>query len=343
MQYLLRHHIHDALGARDQRCPLGVPVDPGMPLEHQRLARDEVGNQQTDAGIQLDIAQGVEEAIAGKIGKRQAAVGIQVQKAWPAATMRDIHAVGRSIVQLTCAGRDEEGVRLGQQGARLFIAPCRLVIECHLAADQRFRLLGSPVDLTLLDVLRTVAEALIDPDPQPIGRHARHRFRGKQGAIQAIAPPTGQIQPQHADPGTGSEIQPQQFPQRRSCMHLQLSGRGIAKLPGRRKAHHRPRPAVAVRHAHEQHRQTREERDMLLRHPVAHVGGDLLEIMLRHACACLDTSLTCMKYLPMLIHGQTLRMTVGLRPVPGSSPCPRSPPRLRYAQASHEWRDMGSG
>ena len=73
--------IEDTLGALDQCCPLGVPVDPSMPLEQQHLARDEIRNQQADPRIQLDIAQGVEEAVAGKIGKRQAAIGIHVQKA----------------------------------------------------------------------------------------------------------------------------------------------------------------------------------------------------------------------------------------------------------------------
>src|SRR5262245_40507354 len=98
-----------------------MPVDDDAALQLQDVARYEVDEDQAGARIAQEIAQGVVEAVAAKVGNDQR-VALHRDEARAATTMRHVEAAAAQAGART-AGH-EEGVRPRDQRSRRLVEGC---------------------------------------------------------------------------------------------------------------------------------------------------------------------------------------------------------------------------
>ena len=100
-QHLTHAHAQQPLGAFERLELRAVPQHFGVARQVQQIAALVVDEEQPRARIQAQVAERVEEAVAGEVGHGQRvdrAAAIDAHEAGLAAAMRDIDPVRRSVV-----------------------------------------------------------------------------------------------------------------------------------------------------------------------------------------------------------------------------------------------------
>jgi hypothetical protein len=88
-------------------------------LKLQQVAGLEIDKQERSARFSDQIAEGVEIAVAAKVGNRQY-IARRTRESWTAAAMRDVRTVGRAVTGPRAA-RDKERIGPFDSGLRRFI------------------------------------------------------------------------------------------------------------------------------------------------------------------------------------------------------------------------------
>jgi hypothetical protein len=182
--------MDDAL-RREAQQPLGAleGTDLGIVQQHlrrtahlQQIAGLEIDEHQPGPRVEQDIAQGVEEQIAGKVRDGQRSVFVHAHETRLAAAMRGIdlplavtHHIGGDIKRI---GRRHQ-------------APHQRVRDGQLTRRNSLRI--DKMVLAQIDVARAVAVGLAHGNLQPWGKLTAHE------AVHAITSPSVQFDPQHAD------------------------------------------------------------------------------------------------------------------------------------------------
>src|ERR1700722_15178254 len=94
------------LGAGDLLRRRAIPFNLGPALQLQEIAGFEVDEQQRGPRFGDQIAEGVEVAVAAKIGDRQY-IAVDANEARPAAAMRNIRSKCRAVAGPGTAGNEE--------------------------------------------------------------------------------------------------------------------------------------------------------------------------------------------------------------------------------------------
>ncbi|MGY3487410.1 hypothetical protein ACVW1C_005293 [Bradyrhizobium sp. USDA 4011] len=143
------------LGALECRDLRRVQDHLGIAGQLQHVAGFEIDECQPGLAVDEDVAERVEEQIAGEIGDRQRAVGGDADEARSAAAMRDVDL---ATVLTLGIGRHEERVRRRDRVARSLIERRALLDR----SGERFVRLAHEGEVAQLDILRTIAKALIE-------------------------------------------------------------------------------------------------------------------------------------------------------------------------------------
>lgn len=155
-----------------------------MPGQVHHVARCKVDEQQPRHRVGVQVAQGVEEQVAGKVGDGQH-VALHAHEAAVAAAMGDVHRA--FAVDVHIAG-DEERVGVADHCARG-------VIQAVAALGHAPGLAGDPIDRAQLDVFGAIAEGLNHIDRKPLG------IQRANPTIQAIAAARVEVDAEQADGG----------------------------------------------------------------------------------------------------------------------------------------------
>src|SRR5262249_56266826 len=111
-----RPHAPEALGTAPGAEQRAVEEDLRRPLELQQVAGLEIGEEKPGLGMDEEIAQRVEEAVAAEIRHQQRAIALDADEARPAPAMGHIDAKTGCI-----GGGDEEGIRAGDERTGLVV------------------------------------------------------------------------------------------------------------------------------------------------------------------------------------------------------------------------------
>jgi hypothetical protein len=274
------HHFPDMetqqpFGAREGWQLRVVPDDLAFDGEVQQVALVEVDEQQAGARIARQVAQGVEEKIPHEFGRDQGALVVDAHESGPSAAVRDIDAARLAGRFIEVGAGDEEGVGAFDQRA-VFQA------QCPGAQDQCLRTRRRRALLALLDILRTIAEALHDGDAQGAA------VRRLDQAIHAIAPARERRQPQAAQVAARQELSLQRIAGQHAAVDAQralVRRRDEARIGGQ---HARPWLAGRIQRTDEEEGQLAEEAAVLVRHVVADAGGGAFHV---HTHTLLDGKL----------------------------------------------------
>lgn len=238
-----------------------VQQDLGAPAHLQQFTGVEIGKRHAGHGIGHQVAERVEEQVAGKVGNRQPAIGIEAHEAWLAAPVR--HVDLPAFVVTIDIRRHEECVGTGNQRTRARVEgrePLRRDVGLY-------RGIAGELDRAQLDVTRTVAKAVHH------GEMGKHPGGMTQHAIDAIAPPRGEVDAEHAD--HGAVFQPGigrvgGFPRNSEVEPARVGRRQEARPTGAQRG---PYPAVGRHRAQHDEWQLRIELAMLVGHVVANIAA----------------------------------------------------------------------
>ena len=236
----------------------------------QQVAGREIGEHQADARLQRDVAERVEELVAGEVGPGQRApVVADVHEARSSAAMRDVAAAARSV-ERGMRGDEERVGAAHERGGR--------GTQARLASGiggRRWRR-RSRQHFAALDVLGAVAEALRDMQDEAalVDRH--------DAPVGAVAAARRQLDAEQAERRAGLQRIGQRVVARRQRVDAQAGGVRRADEAGAGPGEHRgPRLPRAIGGSEQDERQQRKELAMLLGHRRAHdARADL-----RHALA----------------------------------------------------------
>ena len=143
------------------------------------------------------LPRGVEEEVAAKVGHDEHARSAgparrDLHEAGFTAAMRDVHAVGAAVsARRGSGGRDEERIGALDDGERR-------TVETRIDAFDRMRgaegsRVAAPCRPARLDVLRAVAEALIDCEREAADVEDGHR------PVHAVPPPGRELDPEETE------------------------------------------------------------------------------------------------------------------------------------------------
>ena len=254
-----------------ERCELGaLPDDRGRTRQLQDVAPVEVEDEEAGARVGGDVAEGVEEEIAAKVGHDEHARSAgparrDLHEAGFTAAMRDVHAVGAAVsARRGSGGRDEERIGALDDGERR-------TVETRIDAFDRMRgaegsRVAAPCRPARLDVLRAVAEALIDCQREAADVEDGHR------PVHAVPPPGRELDPEETERLIDGERVGERITARRQGVDAQRMFVFGVHEPGRADEDRRPRTAGRVHAADEHHGKMREELLVLERHRVSDDG-----------------------------------------------------------------------
>ena len=251
---------------------VAAPHHFGRAGEREQVARLEVDEQHSGAWVDLQVAQRHEEEVAGEVGHEEAALVLHAHEAGTAAAVRHISTALRLPFGRRGVGGHEQRVGTGDDGLRLGV-------EVFESLDGPWTLvmgLSHPRQLAALDVLRAVAEGLVDVDPEAGLAQRQHM------PVHAIAPTRVQLDAQQAQRRTGAQAFGQRVARYRPGGDLEVAGVGRPHEAGRSGQHRRPRPPRPIDRADQHQGQLAVELPVLLGHEpaddllpaLAHALGD---------------------------------------------------------------------
>ena len=189
--------------------------------ELQQVPGFPIWKSQAALRIDQEVAQRVEEQVAGKIRNRDDAVRANPHKTRFAAAMRDIDLPVAGLAR--DIGCNEQSVRALDQCAYAIV--CRLLWNTWFG--RRLRGITGEGELPHLDVLRTIAVALFDNQIEPFVIIAADR------PVQSIAAAGEQIDPQQPRPSPSSMPASAGSPGSRGMRMLSRWGLAARMKPGR--------------------------------------------------------------------------------------------------------------
>src|SRR5690348_515600 len=151
-----------------------VPHNLGCTGHLQYVAAREIDDQQTGARIGEQVAEGVEEAVAAVIRDFERPVLAGTYEAGAAAAVGDIDAASRLVAAGRGRRRDKRSVGTGNQAHRPSIA------QSERFGFRKGRT-AAPAVIAPLNILRTIAEALLDQNGEAGNTDIDH------SAVHAIA------------------------------------------------------------------------------------------------------------------------------------------------------------
>ena len=236
-----------------------APVDPRPPGDMQKAAGLEGHEQQPDPGVADEIADRVEEIVAGVVGDLQGAVRRDLHETRLAAAMGGIEAARRAAAVGPDARADEERIRRRDPSLVGWLQPVEVPGGRGLAGVD-------PAPFARVDVLRAIAEALVDIDDIA-------RPLGAQEPVQAVAAAAGQRDAEHADLVAGGEggrqrVRPVEAGCQPQLARVRRGGKAFRAFDDRD-----PGLAGLVAARDDEKRQRRKEGLVLLGHPVADEAG----------------------------------------------------------------------
>ncbi len=231
--------------------------DRGVACQLQQVAGREIGEDEAGLAVEQDVAERGEEQVAGEVGNRERAVGGDPHEAGLAAAMRDIDLTAPVLLGV---GRDEEGVGGRDRGARRLVEVAALL---DVAREGLLRV-ADRGGVAQLDILRAIAEALRDLDPQEaVRRSAEDAVRPVAAAgVQLDAEETDRLALVQARTGRVARIGPRRDREPRRARRSDEARRtGDQRRPG---------VTLTVDAAGDEERELREEGAVLVGHEVPH-------------------------------------------------------------------------
>ena len=248
------------LGAGKTVGVVRLPQDLGLPGDLQQVAGLKVDEQEAALRVDHEVAERVEHAVPGVIGKQQRRLVRDDDEPGQAAPVRDVDALPGVVAVVSELAGDEEGVAAGDH-RRL-----RLVQGWPAADGPPF--MGGlgrarQIEFAGLDVFRAVAEALHDLDVEPVLADVDDL------AVHPVSPARVELEPQAADLRSLNERLVQKIAVDRTCPDPERPRIDGAKKAGRSDQHRRPRPAGGIGSTDKEQGQLSEEGLVLLRHVIA--------------------------------------------------------------------------
>lgn len=166
---------------------LSIPEDARSPRELERGSRIELHEEQADARVCRDVAEGLEHVVPGIVGEAKRPLAHHVHEARQTAAMRGIGAgAGVSARYEERVSALDGGPLCRAEGLAVPAVPRPLMRDLRLGRSR-------------LDVFGAIAEDFVDPDVDVAGPS------GDGAPIETEPPPSRRIENENADGLTVSE------------------------------------------------------------------------------------------------------------------------------------------
>ena len=206
-------------------------------MQVQQVAVVEIDEQEAAARLLEQVAEGIEQAVAGVVGQPQAAIRAEPEKARRPAPMGDVDAAPEWVGML--AG-DEQRIAARDQRQ-----PARIE---SFALQRGTCDPGDGLMAARLDVLGTVSEGLLDADRETLSVPCQ------DPSIHAVAAAGRPFQAEDAEAGAGLEIGRQRIVRLRQAVDAQAGRFRRTGEAGGAPEHRGAGVAVGVEAAHQQQR-----------------------------------------------------------------------------------------
>lgn len=213
------------------------PEQLGLGVQVQQVAIVEIDEQEAAARILEQVAEGIEQAVAGIVGQPQAAIRAEPEKARRPAPMGDVDAASERVGML--AG-DEQRIAARDQRQPAWIESFALQ---RGTCDP-----GDGLMAARLDVLGTVSEGLLDADRETLS------VPRQDPSIHAVAAAGRPFQAEDAEAGASLEIGRQRIVRLRQVVDAQAGRFRRTGEAGGAPEHRGAGVAVGVEAAHQQQR-----------------------------------------------------------------------------------------